>query len=128
MRLHHVRIAMPPGREEEARAFYADTVGFEELPRPAALAERGGVWFRRTEGGVPTAELHLGVVEDFVPAQHAHPTLSVTSVAALEALAERIAATGREVSWAGRTELPRYERFHASDPFGNRLAVLAPTD
>jgi len=128
MRLHHVRLSMPEGGEDQARGFYAGTLGFEELDRPASYAGRAGVWFRRTEGGVAMAEVHLGVAEPFVPATQAHPALAVSSVAALEALAERIGAGGHEVSWEERSSLPGYERFHAQDPFGNLLEVLTPAE
>ena len=37
--LHHVQLAMPRGREEEARAFYAGTLGMTEVPKPENLAK-----------------------------------------------------------------------------------------
>ena len=43
--IEHVQLAMPPGREEEARAFYAGLLGMVEVPKPAHLAARGGAWF-----------------------------------------------------------------------------------
>src|SRR5205085_9387921 len=68
--LDHVQIAIPRGSEEKARAFYGGLLGLEELPKPAALRPRGGVWFKA--GG---QELHLGVEEPFAPARKAHPGL-----------------------------------------------------
>ena len=38
-------LAMPPGREEEARAFYAGALGIAEVKKPANLVKRGGCWF-----------------------------------------------------------------------------------
>jgi catechol 2,3-dioxygenase-like lactoylglutathione lyase family enzyme len=43
--LDHVQLAMPAGAEDRARQFYRDVLGLEEIPKPAALAARGGVWF-----------------------------------------------------------------------------------
>ncbi len=43
--IEHVQLAMPLGREEEARAFYAGLLGIPEVPKPAHLAARGGAWF-----------------------------------------------------------------------------------
>ncbi|MGZ5433661.1 MAG: glyoxalase [Thermoanaerobaculia bacterium] len=37
--LHHVQLAMPRGREDDARAFYAGVLGFTEVPKPTHLAE-----------------------------------------------------------------------------------------
>ena len=41
--LDHVQIAAPPGCEADARRFYGGLLGLAEVPRPAALAGRGGV-------------------------------------------------------------------------------------
>ena len=70
--LDHVQLAMPPGGEEKARAFYVRLLGLRELPKPAELAARGGAWF---ECGA--LQLHLGVEREFRPARKAHPALRV---------------------------------------------------
>ena len=51
--IDHVQLAMPPGREDEARVFYAQLLGIPEVPKPADLAKRGGAWF---EGGVSMSD------------------------------------------------------------------------
>ena len=43
--VEHVQLAMPPGGEDEARAFYQGLLGIPEVAKPAALASRGGCWF-----------------------------------------------------------------------------------
>src|SRR4051794_25210767 len=43
--LDHVQLAIPEGGEELARRFYGDLLGMTEVPKPAALAGRGGCWF-----------------------------------------------------------------------------------
>ena len=114
MKLHHVQLAMPRGREDEARAFYAGVLGFTELPKPENLARRGGAWFRHGE-----AEVHLGVEEDFRPAKKAHPALLVEDLADVVARCERAGVAVR------RDEpLPGYDRVYVDDPFGNRIEVL----
>jgi hypothetical protein len=35
--LDHVQLAMPPGGEQQARAFYRDLLGIPEIPKPADL-------------------------------------------------------------------------------------------
>src|SRR5579875_3139587 len=70
--IDHVQLAMPPGSEERATAFYADVLGLTREPKPPALARRGGCWF--SNGAVV---IHLGAEEGFVPARKAHPALQV---------------------------------------------------
>ncbi len=111
----HVQLAMPKGREDEARAFYADLLGLPERPKPPALARRGGVWFER--GAV---RIHLGVEADFRPARKAHPALLVRD---LPLLVKRLRAAGVEVV---DDPLEGYDRVYVSDPFGNRLELMEP--
>ena len=44
--LHHVQIACPAGSEDQLRGFYGGVLGLPEIPKPPALAVRGGVWFQ----------------------------------------------------------------------------------
>lgn len=115
-RLHHVQLAVPPGGEDEARAFYGGVLGMTELPKPPVLAARGGCWFRG--GGW---EVHLGVETPFAPARKAHPGVLVQGLGALAARLER---AGAVVRWDG--EFPGHRRFYSEDPFGNRLEFLEP--
>ncbi|KWT61083.1 glyoxalase [Streptomyces albus subsp. albus] len=112
--LDHVQLAAPPGSEAALRAFYGDVLGLREIPKPAALAGRGGCWFEAGEG-----QLHLGIDRDFRPARKAHPALRVTG---LRAYARRLAGQGVQVSW--NDDLPGHDRFYAYDPVGNRLEFL----
>jgi catechol 2,3-dioxygenase-like lactoylglutathione lyase family enzyme len=114
--LHHVQLAMPRGREDDARQFYGDVLGMTEEPKPANLARRGGAWFSAGD-----AQLHLGVEDDFRPARKAHPALLVSN---LEALVERCAAAGFPVN--SDEPLPGYDRAYVTDPFGNRIELLQP--
>jgi catechol 2,3-dioxygenase-like lactoylglutathione lyase family enzyme len=108
---------MPAGKEDAARRFYSEVLGLGEIPKPPRLATRGGVWF-----GSDSLQLHLGVEEDFRPAQKAHPAIRVEDLAAL---AVRCEAAGCAVRWD--EELPGVQRFYVADPFGNRLELLEPT-
>jgi hypothetical protein len=83
--IDHVQLAMPPGREAEARAFYSDTLGISEQPKPPHLAKRGGCWFERGE-----LKIHLGIEEEFVPARKAHPALIVDDLPALIVVLKRL--------------------------------------
>ena len=37
LRVDHVQLAMPAGREDEARRFYRDLLGIPEVPKPQEL-------------------------------------------------------------------------------------------
>ncbi|MCF2530005.1 VOC family protein [Yinghuangia soli] len=113
--LDHVQLAIPSGAEDLLRAFYTGPLGMAEVPKPPALAVRGGCWF--TAGAV---QLHLGVDPDFHPAGKAHPAFVVDD---LDVLAERLAAAGAPVRWSD--EIPGVRRFHTEDPVGNRLELIA---
>ena len=43
--IHHVQLACPPGTEPALREFYGSVLGLAEIPKPPALAARGGCWF-----------------------------------------------------------------------------------
>ena len=60
--LDHVQLAMPPGEEAKARAFYGDLLGMQEEEKPPVLAARGGVWFRAGEALAPVEidETYIG--------------------------------------------------------------------
>jgi hypothetical protein len=66
--IDHVQLAMPAGREEDARRFYGGLLGIPEQPKPPHLAARGGCWFETDR-----VKVHLGVDADFRPAKKAHP-------------------------------------------------------
>ena len=113
-RLDHVLLAMPAGRESEARAFYQGILGIPEAAKPAALAARGGCWFEDGE-----LKVHLGIEKDFTPARKAHPAFIVDDLAALEAA---LKAAGYPI--AHDEPLEGYDRFFVSDPFGNRIELM----
>jgi catechol 2,3-dioxygenase-like lactoylglutathione lyase family enzyme len=114
LKLHHVQLAMPRGREEEARAFYVSVLGLTEKPKPAELASRGGAWFHSG-----SAEIHLGVDENFTPARKAHPAFVVKD---LKAILARCAEAGHP-STEGKP-LAGFDRADVYDPFGNRIELL----
>jgi catechol 2,3-dioxygenase-like lactoylglutathione lyase family enzyme len=109
--IDHVQLVMPQGGEEAARRFYGGVLGIPEVPKPAALAIRGGCWFEAGE-----VRIHLGVEDDFRPARKAHPALRI---AGLRRLLESAAL---DIRWAD--ELPGVVRGFVDDPFGNRIELI----
>ena len=117
--VHHVQLAIPVGGEATARSFYVDALGLVEVPKPAALAGRGGAWFRDAGSGL---ELHVGVDEPFTPARKAHPALVTDDLAALTA---RLRDAGADV--ASDVALDGLLRAVVHDPFGNKIELVQRT-
>ena len=113
--IDHVQVAIPVGGEDVARRFYAEALGLAEVPKPPALAARGGAWFE-----VGATRVHVGVEDPFAPARTAHPALL------LRGLRDFVAASGLEVAW--NDEIPGTLRCHVFDPFGNRLELIEAGD
>lgn len=113
--IDHVQLAAPAGCEDEARRFFGDLLGLQELEKPEPLRSRGGAWFR-----VGAQELHVGVDPSFTPARKAHPAFTVRSY---DALCERLRAAG--VTVMDDDLLPGVRRCYVDDPFGNRIELIA---
>jgi catechol 2,3-dioxygenase-like lactoylglutathione lyase family enzyme len=111
--IDHVQVVGPRGLEPQARSFYGDLLGLEELPRPATLPNANGCWFR-----AGTQELHVGVEEPFHAARKAHPSFVVED---LDALVAKLEAHGTAAT--RDHSIPGVTRAFVYDPFGNRLEL-----
>jgi catechol 2,3-dioxygenase-like lactoylglutathione lyase family enzyme len=116
--IDHIQLAMPPGSENKARAFFRDLLGMREDEKPGPLASRGGCWFRSG-----AAILHLGVEENFAPQKKAHPAFIAAD---LDDIAATFMMAGYPVKWD--ETLPDRQRFYTDDPFGNRLEFMRDGD
>ncbi|MEW6762368.1 MAG: VOC family protein [Pseudomonadota bacterium] len=112
--IDHVQVAIPPGADEAARAFYGGVLGLSEIPKPAPLNASGGVWY--TTGA---SQLHIGAEQGFTPNKKAHPAFVVEEF-------EEYCALLRERGVAVREEVQVYGRRRAGieDPFGNRVELI----
>lgn len=115
--IDHIQIAAPPGCEPEARNFFGQILGLEEIEKPVPLRSRGGCWFK-----IGNKQLHIGVEQDFHPARKAHPAFSVDDI---EHLFEKLSKTGIRCAWDDAVNARK--RFYADDPWGNRLEFTEPT-
>ena len=115
--LDHAQITVPKGQEEAARRFYCDVLMMTEMPKPAALQGRGGLWLM-----AGTFQLHVGVEEGVDrAASKAHLAYRVDDV---EAWAERLRGFG--ISLIDSVPIPGFRRFEFRDPFGNRIEMIQP--
>ena len=112
VRIDHVQLAIPPGGEEQARAFYIGVLGFHEVPKPEAMRARGGMWF--AEG------IHLGIEPDMKPSVKAHAALVVDD---FDDVLARL--TQANVEFTAADDQPGVQRGHIRDPFGNRIELVA---
>lgn len=110
----HVQLAIPPGGEERARAFYSEVLGLSEVEKPVEMAGRQAIWF--ASGPV---SLHIRTDAEFHPASKAHPALYVEG---LDEILNRCDAAG--ITARPDTSFGGLRRFHVFDPFGNRLELM----
>lgn len=114
--IDHVQLAAPEGCELEARRFFADLLGWTEIPKPDILKKRGGVWFK-----CGAHEVHIGVQKDFVPAVKAHPAFVVRH---LDKFRTYLQEQGVQVIDDDARTDEGVNRFYVNDPFGNRLEFM----
>lgn len=110
-------IAIPPASEPTARGFYVDILGLTEIPKPDSLCGRGGLWL-----STGSLDLHLGIDQDFHPARKAHIALQLDD---LDQIRRRLQEQGY-LAGPVECELPGFQRFYVSDPFGNRIELMQP--
>ncbi len=126
MRLHHVQVGCPPGGEDEARRFWVEGLGMVEVAKPAALAGRGGAWFRAPGGpSAGGAEVHVGVEDPCAPPQRAHPALLLDDEGAWRDAGARLRRLGYDVDDRERDTFPGHLRLHVRDGHGNRVELLS---
>jgi catechol 2,3-dioxygenase-like lactoylglutathione lyase family enzyme len=114
--IDHVQLAMPPGQEDAARAFYTRVLGLREIPKPENLRARGGVWFQSETGRVT---VHLGVEKDFRAAKKAHPAFLTK---ALHEICRRCELHDYQV--VDDEPLEGFDRRYIYDCFGNRMEIM----
>jgi len=113
MKIDHVQICIPKGAEDEARAFYSDFLGLEEIEKPDSLKASGGVWFK-----AGNAELHLGVEENIVKTK-SHPAFVIVKI---DEVKQYLIDNG--VKLKEEIQIPGRKRFSFYDPFGNRVELF----
>lgn len=109
--IDHVQVAIPVGGEDDARRFYGDVLGLQEVPKPTSMAQRGGAWF---EAGA--VKVHVGAEDPFVAARKAHPALLMRGLQGF------VATRGLDATW--NDDIDALVRCHVYDPFGNRIELI----
>ncbi|WP_053960289.1 VOC family protein [Sulfobacillus thermosulfidooxidans] len=112
--IDHIQLAIPEHGEAEARQFFGQILGWQEIPKPDILRKRGGMWFQ-----CGSQQVHIGIQKDFVAATKAHPAFYVKN---LDQFRQYLEASGIHPI-EGET-VAGTKRFYLFDPFGNRLEFL----
>ena len=115
-RLQHTSVPMPPGGQPEARRFYGEILGLEEIRRPADLSHLSLVWFRASPDG---QEVHCFAEERLgAGSSPQHLCLQVDD---LDAFRRRFAEHG--VAIEETHPIHNRPRFFVRDPFGNLIEL-----
>ncbi|MBS1773772.1 MAG: VOC family protein [Bacteroidetes bacterium] len=109
-KLHHVQICIPVGFEAEARKFYTDMLGLQEISKPKNIE---GIWYK-----VGESELHLGIEPEMYPTKR-FPAFEVESI---DEIRKHLAKEG--ISIKEETAIPGYKRISFLDPWKNKLELL----
>jgi catechol 2,3-dioxygenase-like lactoylglutathione lyase family enzyme len=113
----HIHICVPPERLEEAKKFYVDIIGLEQIERPDKIFLNAGYWFN-----IGNIQLHIGV-EPVLARSIRHTAFEVADVAAARALLVK-----NNIEIVEEPIIPGRNRFAFIDPFGNRMELLQLID
>jgi len=112
-RVQHVSLPRPRGSDEQARRFYGELLGLEEVAPPTSLAELELIWFR-----LGNTELHLFIGEEVPERAAAHVCLVVDD---LDGLRSQLEAGGMVI--LPDIPIPNRPRCFVRDPFGNLIEL-----
>jgi catechol 2,3-dioxygenase-like lactoylglutathione lyase family enzyme len=112
--VHRIALTIPPGAEDQVRAFYGELLGMTEVDAPGPGA--GGCHFRSGD-----LAFDFDVEAGTRTPRRAHPGALVPDI---DALAARLTEAGISIEWDHK--FPGFRRFYAHDPHGNRLEFLQP--
>ncbi|MCA1591925.1 MAG: VOC family protein [Acidobacteria bacterium] len=116
-RLNHVQLCIPPGAEDDAREFYGEFLGLEEIEKPEVLKKNGGLWYK-----IAGIQLHIGAEEGQTPSKR-HPAFEVERLEEIRAHFERHGVRVKD-----EPAVPGVSRFSFFDPFGNRIELMEMTE
>ena len=114
--IHHIQIFVPREMEEQAKHFYGELLGLEEIPKPEPYRKNGGAWYRF--GG---NQLHMSLMrkpEDNLGSLR-HVCYMVSNVAVAEKIMRE---AGVEIIPDDRPFVG-WTRFYVRDPGGNYIEI-----
>ena len=113
--LHHVNVTVPPDAEAEAKNFYGNVLGLEQLAKPAGTRPTGA-WYQ-----IGANQLHLSVEKgERGPLTTGHVCFTVSDLSAVE---NRFRGAEVEIIPDPRP-IEGTSRFYVRDPGGNLLEIV----
>lgn len=112
-RLDHVQLCVPEGEVENARTFYCEVLGLQEIERPIAVREMAGFWLE-----IADIRLHIATEPPMTPSRR-HPAFEIEHLEAVRAyLLENAVRIKEEVKIDG------LNRFSMYDLWNNRIELI----
>ncbi|MFL5760656.1 MAG: VOC family protein [Thermomicrobiales bacterium] len=119
-RLQHTSIPMPQGGQDDARGFYGQALGMEEVIPPSTLDRSCLVWFRAGKDG---HEVHLFVEDPPGANSNAqHLCLQVDDIDGY-----RVQLSQQDIAIEETTPIHNRPRFFVRDPFNNLIELTQIT-
>jgi catechol 2,3-dioxygenase-like lactoylglutathione lyase family enzyme len=115
-RADHINISVPPERLEEAKLFYTEVMGLEQIERPDKIFGSKGYWFN-----IGDIQLHISC-EHPLPRSTRHMAFEVKDIIAARKQLEKY-----NIEITEEPVLQGRDRFAFIDPFGNRMELLQIT-
>jgi catechol 2,3-dioxygenase-like lactoylglutathione lyase family enzyme len=112
-RVDHIMLCIPKGTEEEARKFYSDVLGLEELTDLGYPLPKGAIWYQLGD-----IQLHIRPEENHQLSKR-HPAFEVGNLEESRKLLE-----DNGVAIKNETPIPGRIRFSFRDPFGNNIELI----
>ena len=114
--VHHIQIFVPREAEKEARHFYGEILGLQEIIKPEEFHRNEGGWYQHGPN-----QLHMSLLkhtEDNFGSQR-HVCYMVADLAAAE---KTMREAGVEIIPDDRP-FPGWTRFYVRDPGGNYIEI-----
>ena len=121
--IHHIGIAVHD--LEEARHFWGEVLGLEEVARPKAIEKYTSAWYQ-----IGDAQFHVVENKEFVaPKGELIPHIAVAvRREAFDGVAERVREAGVRIGFGPAAGLDGLYRLVVDDATGNRVEITAVED
>ncbi len=107
-------LCIPEGKEDNARDFYANTLGLKELKDLGYAIPKGAMWFQ-----IGDIQLHIRAENQTCDASQRHPAFIIDNI---DEVKKYLVSAG--ISIRNDSQIPDRKRFSFWDPFGNRIELI----
>ena len=115
--IDHVQVTITEGSDNEAREFYCNFLGLQEVEKPEELKRNGGFWLVLGD-----MQVHIGIENDVIRhISKAHIAYEVTDI---DSWRQRLSE--QQIEFKEDTPIQGFDRLSFRDPFGNKIEFLEP--